>query len=47
MANKKTTIEVEVETRDKLEDIKLHPRQSFNEVIKLLLSKWNPKKQST
>lgn len=33
-----TTIELKRETRDKLAEFKVHPRQSFDEIIRRLIS---------
>ena len=37
MSNVKTTIAIDLDVRDKLLKLKVHPRQSFNEVLRELL----------
>ena len=32
-----TTIKVSKETMDKLNDMKIHPRQSYEEIVKMLI----------
>ena len=40
VTNKKTTIEVSIDTKNSLDLLKIHPRQSYDEVlIKLIIEK--------
>lgn len=41
MENGKVTIAVSPDVKEMLKELKVHPRESFNEVIKRLISKNN------